>query len=296
MMQTAIGVDIGGTRLSVGLVSAEGRLLRLLREPTPGDGETALTLALWMAEQVWEGAEKPLGIGIGFGGPVDFARQEIVRSHHVAGWQPGLKLAEVFQQRLQIAAILDNDANCGGLAEAVFGAGKEARSLLYVNVGTGIGGAVIVGRAVHHGAHSTAGEIGHMVVQPGGLRCTCGKRGCLEMLSSGSAIGRAGEAAGLGAISGKEVGQRALAGDPVAVQVVEEAGRWLGLALGNASNLIDPEIIVVGGGVSELGEVLLEPVRRAFADTVMPAAAGTRIVKAEFGYDAGVIGAAALVM
>lgn len=295
MIRKAIGVDIGGTRLSVGLISAQGEVLRLLREPTPGDGEAALALALRMAEEVREGAE-PLGIGIGFGGPVDFERQEIVRSHHVAGWQPGLRLAGIFEQRLQLPSILDNDANCGGLAEARFGAGRGAASVLYVNVGTGIGGAVVMGGQVHHGAHSTAGEIGHVVVQPGGPECTCGKRGCLETLSSGSAIGRAGETAGLGPVSGKEVGQRALQGDPVALRVIAAAGEWLGLALGNAGNLLDPEIIVIGGGVSELGEVLLEPVRRAFAATAMPAAAGTRVVQAAFGYDAGVIGAAALVM
>jgi len=297
-MRTAIGLDIGGTNLSVGLVSDEGQVLELRREATPQDGVAAADLLVEMTRGLLTAAETAsvVGLGIGFGGPVNFADQSIVRSHHVEGWAPGLKLGRRFADEFGLPTLMDNDANCGGLGEAVFGAARGHDSAVYVNVGTGIGGAIILGGRVHHGAHSTAGEIGHTVVVPGGPLCTCDKLGCLEALSSGSAIGREGRAAGMGDVTGKEVGERALTGDAVALRVVAQAGHWLGVSMGNLASLLDPEIFVIGGGVSELGEAFLGPAREAFAATAMPAAAGTPIVKAQFGYDAGVIGAAALML
>lgn len=297
-MRTAIGVDIGGTNLTAALIREDARILNIGREDTPANGEEALDLLLEMVADVLSTtkahASPPVGIGLSFGGPVDYPSQTIVRSHHVDGWQPGLKLGGRFKECFHLPTVIDNDANCGGLGEATFGAAKGYASVLYVNLGTGIGGAVMLHGRLHHGAHSTAGEIGHSVVLPGGPLCTCGKRGCLEALSSGSAIGREGRAAGLGEVTGKDVGQRAQNGDPTARHVVEQAAAWLGIALGNASNLIDPDIIVLGGGVSNLGEIFLEPVRRSYQATTMPAATGTPIVQACFGYDAGVVGAAAL--
>lgn len=299
-MRTAIGVDIGGTNLTAGLVREDGKLLNVSKEDTPQHGEAALDLLLTMVSELYETtkaqASPPVGIGLSFGGPVDYASQSIVCSHHVEGWAPGLKLADLFAEHFGARCLVDNDANCGGLGEAVYGAGRGHGSLLYVNIGTGIGGAIVLGGRVHHGAHSTAGEIGHSVVVPGGPPCTCDKHGCLEALSSGSALGREGRAAGLGeTITGKEVGQRAQAGDPVALGVVQQAGRWLGLALGNAINLFDTQIIVIGGGVASLGEVYLGPAREQFAATVMPAAIETPIVAAQLGYEAGVVGAAAMI-
>ena len=295
-MRTAIGVDIGGTNLSVGLVSDTGEVLELVRERTPVDGSAAADLLIEMTRRLLAAVETPVGIGLGFGGPVNFTDQSIVRSHHVDGWAPGLKLGDRFAQEFGLPTLMDNDANCGGLGETVFGAARGCGSVVYVNVGTGIGGAVLLGGRLHHGAHSTAGEIGHTVVVPGGPLCTCDKHGCLEALSSGSALGREGRAAGLGDVTGKAVGERALAGDPVALQVVAQAGHWLGVSTGNLASLLDPEVFVIGGGVSDLGDIFLGPAREAFAATAMPAAAATPLVKAQFGYDAGVIGAAALML
>jgi glucokinase len=301
MTRTAIGVDIGGTNLTAALVRDDGQVLNVSREDTPGGGEEALSLLLEMVADLYcttkAKASPPAGIGLSFGGPVDFAAQTIVRSHHVAGWTPGLKLGDCFAEEFKTLVQLDNDANCGGLGEAKYGAARGHHSALYVNIGTGIGGAVILGGRVHHGAHSTAGEIGHCVVLPGGPPCTCGKHGCLEALSSGSALARAGREAGLGSeITGKEVGEKAVAGEAVARRIVQEAGQWLGVALGNAGNLLNPQLIVLGGGVSELGAVYLEPVQEGFIATAMPAARETPLVAAQLGYHAGVVGAAALVL
>ncbi|MEN6644362.1 MAG: ROK family protein [Armatimonadia bacterium] len=299
-MHTIIGLDVGGTRLSAALVRLDGRVLNVARERTPQCGEAALELLFEMVRDLQQTtkalAAPPAGIGIGFGGPVDFGTQTIVRSHHVEGWKPGLPMARLFAERFGLPVVVDNDANCGGLGETKFGAAHGYRNVLYVNIGTGIGGAVILNGEIHHGAHSTAGEIGHSVVLPGGPVCTCDKCGCLEALSSGSAIGREGRAAGMGEVTGREVGESALTGEPVAVEVVARAARWLGLAIGNAANLIDPEIIVLGGGVPELGEAFLGPAREAYRATAMPAARETPVVAAALGYDAGVVGAAALMM
>lgn len=299
MKQAAIGVDVGGTRLSVGLVGADGAMVDFRHEATPQDGETATAVLRRMVREAITAAGdyELLGVGVGFGGPVDYADQSIVMSHHVQGWEQGFRLAEYLAEGTGLATCMDNDANCGGLGEAVYGAGRGHDSVLYVNLGTGIGGALVQGGQVHHGAHSIAGEIGHCVVKPDGPPCTCDKSGCLEAMSSGSALGRAGREAGLGAdISGRQVADLALAGDPVAGRVVDEAAGWLGLALGNAVNLWNPEVIVIGGGVSEMGERLLGPTRAVFRRTAMLAAKETPILAAKLGYEAGIVGAAALVL
>lgn len=300
-MQTALGVDIGGTNLTVALVRSDGALLNIAREDTPRCGPAALEVVLEMVDEVQNTtsalASPPVGLGVGFGGPVDFGRQRIITSHQVTGWAPDWALGEAFAARFAGPVVIDNDANCGGLGEARFGAGRGCSSLLYVNIGTGIGGAVLLNGEVYHGAHSMAGEIGHCVLAPGGPVCTCGKQGCLEALSSGRALARAGREAGLGReITGKEVGLRAAAGEARARQVVARAGHWLGVGLGNAANLLNPEIIVLGGGVAQIGELYLEAARESFAATVMPAADCTALVVAQLGYEAGVTGAAALVL
>ena len=259
-------------------------------------------------ETAAEAGETPEAVGIGFGGPVDTRNGRVRVSFLSSGWE-GLALGQLMAERLGLTAWLANDADAGGLGEAVFGAGRGAGSMLYVNVGTGIGGAVMIDGSLHVGATSSAGEIGHMIVKPGGPRCECGKCGCLQAMSSGTAIARkAGElladadAASTLAklapeeITGAGVGEAAMAGDRLAVAAVGEAAAWLGLALANAGHLIDPERIVVGGGVTDLGEVFLGPTREAYRANLFGPATETRIVRAELGYDAGVIGAAAVAM
>jgi len=245
--------------------------------------------------------------GIGFGGPVDLATGRIRRSHQTAGWHD-VPLGEILAKRLGLVTYLANDANAGGLGEALFGAGRNTRSILYVNVGTGIGGAIILYGRIYAGATSTAGEIGHCVVLPDGPVCTCGKRGCLEALSSGPALARRakelladakGPSSALAALpadklTGRDVGRAAAHGDALPCKVVEEAACFLGIALANAVNLADPEIVVLGGGLTEMGEVFFQPARRSFRAQVLPAAVSTPLLPAQLGYDAGVIGAGAV--
>jgi glucokinase len=294
-----IGLDIGNTRLTAGAALPDGTLLLSEERAAPSGSEAALPVLLDMARAIaaavrLEGRE-PAGVGLGFGGPVDYLRQRTRGSFHSPGWAD-VPLAEVFAAELGIPARLDNDANAGGLAEALFGAGRGRDTVLYVNVGTGIGGALVIGGAVHHGATTSAGEIGHVVLEPCGPPCNCGKRGCLEALASGSALERLAREAGL-AHAGRAVMAAAERGDAVCGGIVARAATNLGLAVANAANLIDPDIVVLGGGVPAAGEVWWGPLRESFARyAVADAAAKTLLVRAELGYEAGVLGAAALVM
>jgi glucokinase len=309
MTRWAVGVDLGNTRLSVGLVSEKGALECLSRRPTPraeGAGATVELLRRMIAAVLAQKAGREVcGIGIGFGGPVDWGTQRCRMSHHAPGWED-LRLAEALEPDFDLPVVVENDANAGGLGEALFGAGSGFADVLYVNIGTGVGGAVIIGGRIHHGAHSNAGEFGHMVIDPSGPECTCGKRGCVEAFCSGDAIGfdaRASHAAGAfadvdeGQISGKWVGERAASGDAEALRVIDKSARRMGFALGMCATLLDPGIIVLGGGVPELGELYLAPVRTAFSEYAMDIpAAQTCVVAAHLGYNAGIIGAGAVLL
>ena len=208
---------------------------------------------------------------------------------------------------------MDNDANAAALGEALFGAGRGHHDLLYVNVGTGIGAGLIFNGRLHHGRHGLAGEIGHVTVVPGGPECACGKRGCLEAFASGRSLGRRGREAAAAdpqggarlvalaggqveAIQGPHVIQAAAAGDPLAARLVEDTAGYLGLALGNAANLLDPGLIVLGGGLSEAGDVLFTPLQGAVRRHLLPGAPGPPVVPAALGYDAGIAGALALAL
>ena len=310
-----VGLDIGNTRLTVAAADEHGTLLAKLQEraPASGSAEAALPVLYALTDQaitaLRDSGRDLRAIGLGFGGPVDMAHGTVRCSFHSARWN-GLALGRLFAARYGAPSVLDNDANAGGLGEALFGAGRGASSLLYVNVGTGIGGAVILDGAIHHGATSSAGEIGHVCVDPAGPLCNCGRRGCLEAISSGTAIARRARellASDEGATSSlapladtvrsEQVTRAAGAGDPLARRIVDAAGTALGLAIANVVSVLDPHLVVIGGGLSEAGEVFLSPVRQAFATYAAPPACDeTRIVPAELGYDAGVRGAVALAM
>jgi glucokinase len=306
-------LDVGNTRLTAAVVNGRGETLAHWEQANPrAEGAAAGLAALQaMVARAREQAPEAAAIGIGFGGPVDLSTGLIRRSHHTSGWE-GVALAEVLGAASGLPAYLDNDANAGGLGEALFGAGRGVDSLLYVNVGTGIGGAVIIGGHIHHGAHSNAGEIGHVVVTLDfGPVCTCGKLGCLEAWASGDALGAAarqaadeGRLAGssLAAtaaedLTGRSVATAASAGDAAALAILQTAGRYLGVALAAAANVLDPALVVVGGGVSEGNPPYLEAARQSFAACATPpVAAGTAVVPALLGYQAGVVGAAAIAL
>lgn len=298
-----IGVDVGGTNLTGGLAAPDGVLRVKVRRATDRRGGMAAGLAA-IEGLVTELLERAAGegwavdrIGVGFGGPVDHARGVVLRSHHVEGWE-GMPLRDALQRRFARPVILDNDANAGTLGEWRFGAGRGVDDLLYVNVGTGIGGGVVAGGRLVRGAQNLAGEIGHTTVVRGGPPCTCGRRGCLEACASGDALARRGAEALGRPVSGKEVFGLAAGGDPSARRVLDAVLEDLAQGLGTAVGLLNPAAVIVGGGLSEAPEAwFLEPLRRAVLRYCLgEAARNLRVEAARLRYDAGVVGAVALAL
>jgi len=314
-MSLYLALDFGGTKLAAGLVeAATGAVLARVRRPSPGDAWRSIEEMVDMARQALAEGRRArsdvAGVGVSFGGPVDEARQRVRLSHHVPGWE-NLPLVQEVSRALALPTAMDNDANVQALGEWRFGAGRGVADLLFVNVGTGIGGGVIVGGRLHRGRHGLAGEVGHTVVKPDGPPCTCGKRGCVESLAAGPGIARAARDAlresGRGgklralaggdpaAVTGELVFRAAADGDELALAALADACRYLGIGIANAAAIVDPELIVVGGGVAKAGELFFGPLREAARAHAAPLDREMlRIVPGALGDDANILGAAAL--
>ncbi|USQ81672.1 ROK family glucokinase [Ornithinimicrobium faecis] len=311
-----IGVDVGGTKVVAGLVDESGSVVAQTRRDTPGRTTQPSVVEEVIVDAVAEmlaAATGPvLGVGLGAAGFVSADRRTVVFAPHLA-WRDE-PIRDRLAQRLGLPVVLDNDAKAAAWAEFRFGAGRDESRLLLVTLGTGIGGALVIDGRVERGRHGLAGEFGHMQVVPEGERCECGNRGCWEQYSSGRAMQREARemleqdspyAAGLAAycdgdparVEGHHVTQAARAGDVAALELMGDVGRWLGVGLANLAAALDPGRIVVGGGVSEAGDLLLEPAREMFGRRLT--GRGHRpvapILAAELGPLAGMIGAADLV-
>ncbi len=312
-----LALDFGGTKLAVGLVNwRNGAVLRQARCSTAGErgahGQIADMLALQRGLSLSPGESGAIrAIGVSFGGPVDAATGVVVHSHHVEGWN-GLPLAGRLQEALGWPVLIENDANAVALGEYRYGAGRGARDLVYITISTGIGGGIVLDGRLWRGHHGLAGEIGHMVISPGGPLCTCGNRGCLEAFASGLSIAqRAREGLAIGAlgprllalangdpaaIDAEMVFQAARDGDALAAATVALAAEDLGLAIAMLASLVDPERVILGGGVAKAGEQLLAPVRKAFRRYAFPMLVDSvSIVQAVALDEGGLLGAAALV-
>lgn len=300
-MGVYLGLDFGGTKLAAGLAAEDGRLLAFQRCPTdPNAGpEGALDAMRDLVAAFPAALLPPVAVGISFGGPVDSRRQRTVLSHHGPGWE-AFPLVERVAHEWGVPAVMDNDANACALGEIRFGAGRGHRNLLYVTVSTGIGGGIILDGTLYRGSRGLSGEIGHTIVVPGGPLCPCGKRGCLEAVASGPAIARAYAAqatVGSTVVTAEEVFRLAAAGDIVARAVLDQAIEWLGVGLANAINLLDPDVVVVGGGVSRAGSALFDPLRAAVRSAAAPSPPGAvSVLPAALGDSGGVLGAVALAL
>ena len=288
-----IGVDIGGTKVLAGLVDEDGQVLTRVQRRTPHRSSAPDVVADTIVGAVDDirGDGEVVAVGIGAAGFVD--RRGVVRFAPHLSWRDE-PLQEVLEQRLGVPVVVDNDANVTARAEMRYGSGKGFSEAVCLTLGTGIGGAVVVAGEVVRGAQGLAGEFGHMQVAPDGLPCECGQRGCWEQYSSGRAIARIGRAHG--GLDGPGVTEAARTGERWALEAFDEVGGWLGVGLAGLVSALDPELVIVGGGLSEAGDLLLEPARRAFSDR-LPGHGfrdEPRIVGAALGPDAGCIGAAAL--
>lgn len=282
--QLAVGVDVGGTKIAAGVVGTDGQVLTRTRRDTPRQAEQVAPFVAELVGELW--AQASVGaVPVGVGAPGIVDHDGVVRyAPNIRGWTD-YPLAEELARLLGMPVTVNNDADVAAWGEYRYGAGRDARSdMLMLTVGTGVGGGLVVGDRLLRGAHGFGAELGHIIVVEGGPRCPCGNRGCLEAVASGTAIGRMAreEVAAAQApdgsslsdtpaddITGKAVTLAAQAGDEFAVGILARAGFWLGVGIASLVNALDPEVIVVGGGAMEAGELLLGPARIAFADRLM---------------------------
>ncbi len=312
MSHYAIGVDLGGTKTLTALVDGRGGVVARVRVATPTTGPDAVieAIAASVAELSNRSGVAPrsaLGVGVGAPGPLDTGSGVVFEPPNLPGWRD-VPLAALMAKRLGVPTFVENDANAAAMGEHWVGAGQGVDDLVYLTVSTGIGGGLILGGRLYRGASGTAGEVGHMVIARDGPRCGCGRAGCLEALASGTAIARearlvveSGRPTVLSqvppeAITAEAVARAAGEGDPLAREVFAGAAAALGVGITNLVNLLNPALVIIGGGVSGAGELLFAPVRRIVRQEAFerPGAA-VRVVPAALGDDVGVIGAAAVV-
>jgi glucokinase len=306
----AIGIDIGGTKIAGALVDEHGAIVREARVATPVKDPAALVDAVVGVIQDLRANEQVLGVGVAMAGFIDDQQANVIYGTNF-GWK-NYPLKSEIESKLDIPVIIENDANAAGWAEYRFGAGQGHQHMIMLTLGTGVGGAIIVDGKMLRGGFGVAGELGHMRVVPDGLPCGCGQRGCIESYASGTALLRtanelvdSGDPMGArlaelkqsaGQLTGAEVYQALLERDPGAVSLLTTLAGWLGQAIASLSAILDPEVVVIGGGLSQAGDLLLEPVRASFRKYAP--AGGFRpelaVVTAEFVNDAGVVGAADL--
>ncbi len=306
----SIGIDIGGTKIAGALVDESGQIVNELRVPTPVEDPAALVDAVVGVIRELRADHEVLGAGVAMAGFIDAAQSAVIYGTNF-GWKNYPLKAEI-EAKLDIPVIIENDANAAAWAEYRFGAGKGFQHMVMLTLGTGVGGAVIVDGRMLRGGFGVAGELGHMRVVPNGVECGCGQHGCIESYASGTALvrtarelvasgdplgARLGELAEqAGELTGVQVYEAILEGDAGARKLLADVGSWTGQAIASLSAILDPQIVVIGGGVSAAGELLLGSIRDAYRKH-MPAAGfrpELKIVTAEFVNDAGVVGAADL--
>ncbi|WP_051941195.1 ROK family protein [Phaeacidiphilus oryzae] len=325
--RSVLALDIGGTKLAAGVVRDDGAVLSFRTVPTrvQEGPEAALARLFTLGREALRAAGADaadpadtagpygslLGCGIGCGGPLDSATGTLIAPPHLPGWLD-IPIAGLARREYGLPAVLDNDGTAGAAGEWRFGAGRGTRHLVYLTVSTGIGGGVVIDGRTYRGAAGNGGEPGHITVRTGGRPCrSCGRRGCLEAYASGTSIAeRAREAVREETAAGHwtalaehpaeelgaaDVARAALDGDALAVRLWRETTELLGDGLTSIVNLYEPEVLVLGGGVTRSGDQLLLPVRESVARQAMaPAAAACRVVLATGGDRAGVLGAAAI--
>lgn len=308
-MPHAIGLDVGGTKIAGLRVDDAGVVIERREVATPADDEGRILAAvLALARDLLDDDVRAIGV----------AAAGIVSDRDVVRYSPNLSyrnlpLGRALRDETGLPSIVDNDANAAAWGEYRAGAGRGVDDLVLVTVGTGIGGGIVSGGRLYRGAHGFAAEIGHIIVEPDGPLCGCGNHGCWEQVASGSAVERAGVRAAethpdsllvalaggeAGAVTGRIVTEAATRGDRAARAVIEETARRLGQGIAGLVNVLDPALVVVGGGVADAGDLMLEPARAAFRDAVEAPEyrPDVPIVAARLGNDAGCVGAALLAL
>lgn len=304
-----LGADVGATNTKTVLVDRQGEIFATMNRPTLArKGRDAMIerLILTLKDTVKKAGanmKDVAGVGIGFAGPLDPGKGIVFNPPNLPEWL-NVPLRDILTQKLNMPVSLDNDANLVALGEYWKGAGRGAKSLVCLTLGTGVGGGIVLNGKIWHGAGGIAGELGHMTVVRNGRRCGCGNRGCLEVYaSSRGLVSRMQELLNrkktvkYDKITPEGIGKQALSGDKLAKKALRDTGITLGVAIASLVNILNPDVVVVGGGISKIGNLLLDPIREEVAKRAFPKAVeGLKIVKAELGDNAGALGAARSLM
>ncbi len=309
-MGLTIGVDIGGTKIAAGVVDEEGSILATCKVPTPETPEGVIDAIAEAVRTVSAGYDIE-AVGIGAAGYVDDKRATVLFAPNINWRHEALK--DKVEQRISLPVVVENDANAAAWGEYKFGAGKGHEDVICITLGTGLGGGVIIGNKLRRGRFGVAGEFGHIRVVPDGLLCGCGSQGCWEQYASGRALVRyahqranatpenAEILLSLGdgtieGIQGKHISAAARRGDPVAIDSFRELARWAGAGLADLASLFDPSAFIVGGGVSDEGDLVLDPIRKSFRRWLVGGQwrPHAQVLAARLGGEAGLVGAADL--
>jgi len=316
MEDLVIGIDIGGTKIAAGLLDRQGNLVaRALSHSHAGcPPEQVIEAVVQTVSSLLSSArvsrERIVGVGVGCAGHINCDCGIVLTNSNLPDWNYH-PLRETLGKRLGLPVLVDNDANCAAWGEFRYGAGRGSRHMCYITFSTGCGMGIIIDGKLYRGATGTAGEIGHTVVNPDGPLCSCGKRGCLMSYACGIALDQmardcleCGEDTLLRTLCGdnpekvqaEKIAEAALQGDPIANRLLATAGRYFGIGLSTVVQVLNPDTIVIGGGLAHIGPLLLEPCVQALNENIHPVLVNTvRIVFSELWNDAGVIGAGALI-
>ncbi len=308
-----LAIDLGGTKIFAAIISDKGRVLAKKRRLTLADAGPEVVINRifstidHLLNQRKINPSQLHAICIAAAGAIDSKKQLITSSPHLPGWHD-VPLRDIIKEKYKVNTLLINDASAAALGEHHFGAGQGVNNLILLTIGTGIGGGIIINNRLYSGASGSAGEVGHITIDVNGPRCSCGNRGCLEALVSGTAvveevikrIGQ-GEKSALTEITGgkmenitaEKVSIAAQGGDSLASEVILKAATHLGIGLASLVNIFNPEMIIIGGGIAKMGDSLLNPARQAVREKAFQLSAqAVQIVLAQLGDNAGVLGAA----
>ena len=303
-----IGIDLGGTNLKAGLVDRDGKIHHRLsiRTDNNADPQTISNQIFELIVKVGAGLKSApaniIGVGLGSPGLVDKKGETILFSPNLPLWR-NIPIKRMVSERFSVPCVLENDANAAAWGEKWVGAGKEANSLVMLTLGTGIGGGIIINNTLWRGVNNVAAEIGHMVIQMDGPKCSCGNYGCIEAYASATSMVRRfkeslknGVPSSLkdtGEITAKMINDAAFQGDKASLDIIKETGYYLGVALVNIMHILNPEVIVLTGGMIGSGDLLMNPIKQVIKEKAFEASAKeTKIVFSQLGNDAGIIGAA----
>jgi len=290
-----IGIDIGGTNIK-GVLLDSNKVIAKAKVLTKSKSNRKILVAqiFELIQGLIKDKKRIKGIGIGVAGPVDFKNQRVLNPPNVTALK-NLYLGKSGKEKFKIKTIVDNDVHCLVLAEAILGAGKGKNLIVGLGLGTGVGGGIVLNKKVLHGAQGTAGEIGHTIIEKHGRKCTCGSKGCLEAYISERGLRETAKE-----IFGQEIDSISLfkmakRGNKKAIEAWQITGQYLGISLANIVDDLNPDVIVIGGGIAGAGEFLLESARKEMRKNILsPIAKNTKVVRAKLGGYAGAIGAALL--